>query len=124
MEPHLMSHNERTAGDRDLRLENLAAELTGAAYPLVLQPEMKKAWIEVELVLWRVLAETVRAWARRRRLAAPGVSEAWRVGLLGAATTSALSVALHSGVDGPRPDLEFGLYQALRWVIRTSSDVN
>ena len=119
-----MSHNQRPAPDRDLRLENLAAELTSAAYPLVLRRGMKKSWIEVELGLWKGLAETVKSWARRRQPPPSGVTEAWRIGLLGAVTACALSVALDSGIDRSRPDVVSGLYQALGRVIRTSSHVN
>jgi hypothetical protein len=119
-----MSHNQRPAPHRDVRLENLAAELTSAAYALVLRRGLKKPWIEVELGLWKGLVETAETWARRRQPAASGVSEAGRIGLLGAVTASALSVAQDSGIDRPRPDVESGLYQALGRVIRKSSHVN
>jgi hypothetical protein len=119
-----MIHDQCTATVRDIRAEDFAAELTSAAYPLVLRRGMKKSWIEVELGLWEGLVETVKTWARRRQPAASGVSEAWRIGLLGAVTASALSFALDSGIDRPRPDMESALYQALGRVIRTSSHVN
>jgi hypothetical protein len=65
-----MSDNQRTTCDRDIRLENLAAELTSAVYPVVLRRGLKGSWIKVELGLWRALAETVKKWARQRPPAA------------------------------------------------------
>ena len=43
---------------RDTRLENFAAELTRAVYPLVLRCGPKGLWVAVELGLWRALAAT------------------------------------------------------------------
>ena len=53
-----MSDNHRTARDRDTLLENFAAELTRAVYPLVLRRGPKDSWLKMELGLWRALAET------------------------------------------------------------------
>src|ERR1700678_690096 len=61
-----MSDNHRAACNRDSLLENFAAELTSAAYPLALRQGMNDSWIKVELGLWRALAETVEKWARER----------------------------------------------------------
>ena len=119
-----MSDNHRTTCDRDIRLENLAAELTSAVYPVVLRRGLKGSWIEVELGLWRALAETVKRWARQRP---PGASsdefEAWRESLLVDLTESAFYVALKNGIKGPLLELELGLYRAVRVVIRRRSRV-
>jgi hypothetical protein len=56
------------ACNRETQLENFAAELTSAVYPIALRQGMKGLWIEVELGLWRALAETVKKWADRERL--------------------------------------------------------
>jgi len=48
--------------DHDLWLENIAAEFTSAAYPVVLQQGPKAPWFQLELGLWRALAEVVQDW--------------------------------------------------------------
>ena len=72
----------------------------------------------MELGLWRALAETVKEWARLRPPASSAVEfEAWRNGLLGALTGSALSIALNNGVERPLRELESGLNGAFRQMI-------
>jgi hypothetical protein len=107
------------ARDRDTRLENLAAELTSAAYPLALRRGLKDSWIKMELGLWRALAETVKKWARQRPLAeSPEEFEAWRDGLLVDLTQTAFYVALNNGVKWLPLEVELTLYRALRLVVR------
>jgi hypothetical protein len=53
-----------TALDRDTLLENFAADLTNAAYPIALRHGMTGSWLDLELGLWRALAETVNRWGR------------------------------------------------------------
>ena len=108
-----------TTRDRDTRLENFAAELTSAVYPLVLRRGLKDSWIKVELGLWRALAETVKRWARQRPPAGSADEfEAWREGLLVDLTESAFYVALKNGIKGSLLEVELGLYRAFRLVIR------
>jgi hypothetical protein len=112
-----MSDNHRTAGDRDTRIENFVAELTGAAYALVLGRGLKGSWLEAELDLWWAIAATVKRWAGEWPAAAPSDElEAWREGLLADLTESAFCVALKNGIEGPLLDLELGLYRAVRLV--------
>jgi hypothetical protein len=107
-----------TARDRDIRLEDFAAELTIAAYPVVLRRQPKASWLKVELALWRALAETVRRWARQRPAAASADElAAWREGLLVDLTESAFFIALKSGIKRSLLQLELGLYQAFRLAI-------
>ena len=114
-----MSDNQRTARDRDTRFENFAAELTSAVYPLVLRRGPKDSWLQMELGLWRALAETVKRWARQRPAAAPpDAFEAWRDGLLVELTESAFSVAVRHGIKGAFLEVELGLYRAIRAVMR------
>jgi hypothetical protein len=119
-----MSDNQCIARDRDARLENFAAELTRAAYPLVLRRGPKDAWLQLELALWRALAETIRKWARK---GLPGPSsgeiEEWREGLLSDLTESAFATALINGAQGPLLALELALYRAFGLVIRRRSRV-
>jgi hypothetical protein len=118
-ETSFMTDNHRTAPDRDIRLENFAAELTRAVYPLVLVRGLKGSWIEVELGLWRVLAGTVKKWAGQQPSAAPSEElDAWREGLLVDLTESAFSIAVRNGIKGSLLELELGLYRAVRRVAR------
>ncbi len=48
--------------NRDARLETFAAELTAAAYRVALRAGPRGTWLDLELNLWRALADTVRAW--------------------------------------------------------------
>jgi hypothetical protein len=139
-----MSDNHVASYDRDARLENFAAELTSAAYPLALRHGMSGSWIAVELGLWRALAETVKKWAREWPPAGSSDEfEAWREGLLvdltesafyGAGmnledaqalerllvdlTESAFYVAVKHGIKGSLLEVELGLYRAFRLVVR------
>ena len=53
--------NARSERERDLALEDFAAELTEAAYPVVLRQQHQGSWLDLELGLWKVLGETVKA---------------------------------------------------------------
>ena len=64
-----MRDNQRTAPDRDIWLESFTAELTSAAYPLMLRRGLKSSWLEVELDLWWAISETVERWSREWPLA-------------------------------------------------------
>ena len=119
-----MKDNHDAARDRDVRLENFAAELTSAVYPLVLRRGPKDSWLKMELGLWRALAETVKKWVRQRPPAASSAEfAAWRKGLVADLTESAFSIALKNGTKGSLLDLELGLYRAVRLVTRRYSRV-
>ena len=113
-----MDDIRHTARDRDILLENFAAELTGIAYPLVLRHEPKDWWIKVEIALWRALAETAEKWARELPLAASsGEFDAWQEGFVADLTERASSIALESGIEVRLLELEPGLAGAFRRVI-------
>jgi hypothetical protein len=59
-----MNGNSRTAGHRDALLETFVAELTRAAYGVALRHGTGGTWVDLELDLWRALADTVQKWAR------------------------------------------------------------
>ena len=59
-----MKGNLGTARDRDVVLENFAAELTEAAYPVALRYGVVGSSIDLELDLWRVFVERVKQWRR------------------------------------------------------------
>jgi hypothetical protein len=50
--------------DPDAQLERFAAELTLAAYRVALQTTARGTWLDLELDLWRALADTVKTWKR------------------------------------------------------------
>jgi hypothetical protein len=64
MERISMKANDRTGGDRNTLLDNLAAELTEVAYPIALR-HRGDSWIDLELALWKALGETVQKWGRQ-----------------------------------------------------------
>jgi hypothetical protein len=120
-----MSDNHHTAWDRDTRIENFAAELTRAVYPLVLRRGLKGSWLKVELGLWRALAETAQKWDRQQPAAASSDEfEDWREGIVVDLTDSAFYIALKNGIKGPLIELALGLYRAVRLVIRRRSRVS
>ena len=57
-----MNSIDRTIRDRDAYVENFAAELTNAAYPIALRHGVAGSSIDLELDLWRALGETVQRW--------------------------------------------------------------
>jgi hypothetical protein len=114
-----MSDNHRVSCDRDTLLENFAAELTSAVFPLTLRLGMRGSWITVELSLWRALAETVKRWARERPAAgSPDEFKAWKEGLLADLTESAFYVAVKHGIRGSLLEVELALYRTFRLVVR------
>src|SRR5260370_4438642 len=114
-----MSDNYGGTCDREIVLENFAAELTSAAYPFALRHGMAGSWINVELGLWRALAETVKKWVLEQPPAgAQDEFKVWREGFLADLTESALYVAVEHGVNGSFLEVELGLYRAFPLVIR------
>jgi hypothetical protein len=120
-----MSDNHGAPNNRDSLLENFAAELTSAAYPLVLRHGIRGSWINVELSLWRALAKTVKKWAREWPTAGPPDEfNAWREGLQVDLTASAFCVAVKYGIKGPLLEVELGLSRAFRLEIGRRWDAN
>jgi hypothetical protein len=114
-----MSDNYLTARDRDIRIENFAAELTHAIYPLALRRGLKDSWIGMELGLWRALAEALQCWDRQRPSAESAAElEAWQEGLLVHLTESAFYIAARNGIEGPLLKVELDIYRAFRLVVR------
>jgi hypothetical protein len=108
-----------TARDQDTRIENFAAELTRAVYPLVLRRGLEDLWIKVELGLWRALAQTLEKWARQQPAGGSSAEfETWRDGLVVDLTESAFYIAVRHGSKGAFLELELCLYRAFRAVIR------
>jgi hypothetical protein len=48
--------------NRDALLETLAAELALAAYRVALRTRTEGTWLDLELDLWRAVADTATTW--------------------------------------------------------------
>jgi hypothetical protein len=59
-----MDFNTTTGRHVDPTVEDFAAELTEAAYPVLLRHGTVDNWLDVELELWRALVGTVEKWER------------------------------------------------------------
>jgi hypothetical protein len=57
-----MNGDSGTPDNRDALLERFAAELTLAAYRVALRTGTQGTWLDLELGLWRALANTVKTW--------------------------------------------------------------
>lgn len=57
-----MNANKMTSCDWDTLLLAFAAELTNAAYSVALRHGMAGTWLDLELELWKALAERVQEW--------------------------------------------------------------
>jgi hypothetical protein len=55
-----MNPDHAQPGDWNAFLENLAADLTNAAYPVVLEHGVGDYWLDLELKLWKAMTETVK----------------------------------------------------------------
>jgi hypothetical protein len=67
-----------TMDNRDALLEAFAADLARAAYGVVLRTGTRGTWLDLELDLWRALAEKVKAWGQKTA-AAPLIGDAARM---------------------------------------------
>jgi hypothetical protein len=50
------------AGDRRSEVEDIAAEITEAAYPIALKHKPGERWLDLQLGLWHAIQRTVRDW--------------------------------------------------------------
>ena len=56
--------NGESSVNRDARLETFAAELTLAACRVALQTRKQGSWLDLELSLWRALADKLKTWGQ------------------------------------------------------------
>ena len=64
-----MNANKTAVRRVDEALEDFAAELTEAVYPVALRRGVGDRWLDLELELWKVLNEAVKKWDRQALLA-------------------------------------------------------
>jgi hypothetical protein len=57
-----MNGDSKTSVKRDDLLETFAAELTLAAYRVALRTRTQGTWLDLQLDLWRTLADKVKTW--------------------------------------------------------------
>ena len=57
-----MNGDSKTSVNRDDLLETFAAELTLAAYRVALRTRTQGTWLDLQLDLWRTLADKVKTW--------------------------------------------------------------
>lgn len=62
--------NGENSVNRDALLEAFAAELTVAAHRVALRTSKQGAWLDLQLGLWRALAEKVKTWGLENGLGA------------------------------------------------------
>ncbi len=62
--------NGENSVKRDALLEAFAADLTVAAYRVALRTTRQGAWLDLELGLWRALADKVKTWGQENGLGA------------------------------------------------------
>jgi hypothetical protein len=114
-----MSDNHSATCNRDNLLENFAAELTNAVYCIALRRGMRGSWLDLQMGLWRALAETVKKRARERRPA--GSLEEFKVAqetLLVDLTEGAFYIVMKHGINGFPLEVELDLYRAFRLAIK------
>jgi len=65
--------NVNAAAGRPMALDNLAAELTVAAYRVALRHCVQDSWIDLEVELWRAVADRLERWEQQlpRAIAQP-----------------------------------------------------
>jgi len=115
-----MNGADSTAGDRGIPLESLAAELTSAAHAVALRQGVGGKWLDLQLDLWRSLAETVRLRGREWPWAlGPTAFAAWWEGLVPELTDVAYRAIRRHSVRGSLSEMKAALDPAFRFAIRT-----
>jgi hypothetical protein len=59
-----MNGNAENRFNRDALLDTFAAELALAAYCVALRTRAQGTWLDLELDLWKALADKVKTWGR------------------------------------------------------------
>ena len=57
-----MDSSNSAIASRDTFLEDFGAELTEAAYPVMLRHGAVDDWLDMELELWKVMKDSVKKW--------------------------------------------------------------
>jgi len=113
-----MTTEYSTTKDTATVVTAFAADLADAAYAVVLRHGVGGSWIDMQLEVWRALAETIgeTEW-QTLETQSPGEFAVWREALLSRATEAAYRTALQHELQGPFVDVELDLHLALRQVM-------
>ena len=65
MESCFMNVNEAEVFPMSTTLEDCAAQLTQAAYRVALRHGVDDSWLDLEIELWRALADGLKKWQQR-----------------------------------------------------------
>jgi hypothetical protein len=65
MECSFMNVNEAESVPMSATLEDCAAQLTQAAYRVALRHGVEDSWLDLEIELWRALADGLKKWQQR-----------------------------------------------------------
>jgi hypothetical protein len=110
-----MYRNVPTVGEGNDVLKGIAAELTEAAYPIVLRHGTRESWLDLELDLWKAVGGTVKKWGKEMpKDGSTDSVEAWRSALLTELTDEVLHLTLKQGGRGSPLIVELDLHEAFR----------
>jgi hypothetical protein len=106
------------AGALDDFLEQFAATLAAAVYPVALRQRTGESWLDLEINLWTALADTAQQWGRelRRIGSSSDFDLLWGIFLV-EMTGKAFNVAIGQGRNGLSREMQVALYQDLRAAI-------
>jgi hypothetical protein len=97
----------------DKLVDEYAAELAEAAYPVVLKHGVRGTSVDVELGVWRAIRDVLQKGRRAKGKDVSSRPSPIREDLLAEVSTAAYQVALNQGLKGPFLDLELRLWDAL-----------
>jgi hypothetical protein len=105
--------------ENNQNVELLAAELTSAAYPVLLRGGVAHSWIDLELGLWKAMTKSLRVWARDLQIS-QGLDnlKSGRHDLVAGLIDDAVLVAREQGIYEPLIEMRLGLREAFRSTIR------
>jgi hypothetical protein len=106
-----------TDTDRDILFADFAAELTAAAHSVALRRGVGGRWLDLQLDLWRVLAEAVKRCGQKQT-GGPG-SAVRREAFMAELTNTAYRTSVRYGVQGSFRDVLADLERAFRSVLTT-----
>ena len=113
-----MSFDRVSATDRAACVAAFSADLTDAAYSILLRHRVGGSWIDLQLEVWRALAATVEESDGKAPAGSSGTEfNIWREILLARATDAAYRVALRHELREPFLELELDLQETLRKVV-------
>jgi hypothetical protein len=116
-----MNAIEEFAAGCDHSSDVFAAQVTVSIIPVALRYGVGDRWLDLELDLWHVLAETIERWSWHLPPDdAPEEFRAWRHGMLTDLADAAYHTALRHGTHGSLPRSQRDLYQAFRSAIGES----